>query len=108
MTRADWQSAFVTVVVNLRAQAKRGSSQRRVAPSGAKMPATLAVATVALVHDLDGCFSDSPTGSCDQAGELTFVDMDTFLAPSNHHFLPVQSTLCLRNRNSYPSHKLFG
>ena len=33
-----------------------------------------------LVHDLDGCFSDSPTGSCDQAGELTFVDMDTFLA----------------------------
>jgi len=32
-----------------------------------------------LVHDLDGCFSDSQTGSCDQAGELTFVDMDTFL-----------------------------
>jgi len=33
-----------------------------------------------LVHDLDGCFADSPTGSCDQAGELTFVDMDTFEA----------------------------
>ena len=33
-----------------------------------------------LVHDLDGCFSDSPTGSSDQAGELTFVDMDTFEA----------------------------
>jgi len=33
-----------------------------------------------LVHGLDGCFSDSPTGSSDQAGELTFVDMDTFLA----------------------------
>jgi len=33
-----------------------------------------------VVHDLDGCFSDSPTGSSDQAGELTFVDMDTFLA----------------------------
>jgi len=33
-----------------------------------------------LVHDLDGRFSDSPTGSCDQAGELTFVDMDTFEA----------------------------
>jgi len=33
-----------------------------------------------LVHDLDGCFSDSQTGSCDQAGELTFVDMDTFPA----------------------------
>ena len=27
-----------------------------------------------LVHDLDGCFSDS------QTGELTFVDMGTFLA----------------------------
>jgi len=27
-----------------------------------------------LVHDLDGCFSVSPTG------ELTFVDMDTFEA----------------------------
>jgi hypothetical protein len=27
-----------------------------------------------VVHDLDGCFSDS------QAGELTFVDMDTFEA----------------------------
>ena len=27
-----------------------------------------------LVHDLDDCFSDSHTG------ELTFVDMDTFLA----------------------------
>ena len=33
-----------------------------------------------LVADLDGCFSDSPTGSSDQADELTFVDMDTFLA----------------------------
>jgi len=33
-----------------------------------------------LVHDLDGCFSGSPTGSSDQAGELTFVDIDTFLA----------------------------
>jgi len=33
-----------------------------------------------LVHDLDGCFTDTPTGSCDQAGELTFVDMDTFEA----------------------------
>jgi hypothetical protein len=33
-----------------------------------------------VVHGLDGCFSDIPTGSCDQAGELTFVDMDTFLA----------------------------
>jgi hypothetical protein len=27
-----------------------------------------------VVHDLDGCFSDG------QAGELTFVDMDTFEA----------------------------
>jgi hypothetical protein len=34
----------------------------------------------ALIHDLDGCFSDSLTGSSDQAGELTFVEMDTFLA----------------------------
>ena len=33
-----------------------------------------------LVHDLDGRFSDTPTGSSDQAGELTFVDMDTILA----------------------------
>ncbi len=33
-----------------------------------------------VVHGLDGCFSDSPTGSSDRAGELTFVDMDTFLA----------------------------
>jgi hypothetical protein len=33
-----------------------------------------------VVHDLDGCFSDSPTGCSDQAGELTFVDMDTFEA----------------------------
>ena len=33
-----------------------------------------------LVHDLDGCFADSLAGSCDQAGELTFVDMDTFEA----------------------------
>ncbi|MBC8871338.1 MAG: hypothetical protein H8E44_18080 [Planctomycetes bacterium] len=33
-----------------------------------------------LVHDLDGCFSDSPTGSCGQVGELTFVDMHTFEA----------------------------
>ncbi len=33
-----------------------------------------------LVHDLDGCFSDSPTGSSERAGELMFVDMDTFLA----------------------------
>jgi len=33
-----------------------------------------------LVHDLDGCFSDGPTASSDQAGELTFVDMDTFEA----------------------------
>ena len=33
-----------------------------------------------LVHDLDGCFGDSQTGSSDQAGELTFLDMDTFLA----------------------------
>ena len=33
-----------------------------------------------LVHDLDGRFSDSQTGSSDQAGELTYVDMDTFLA----------------------------
>jgi hypothetical protein len=29
-----------------------------------------------LVHDLDGCFSES------HAGELTFVDMDTFLNTS--------------------------
>jgi hypothetical protein len=33
-----------------------------------------------MVHDLDGCFSDSPTGASDQPGELTFVDMDTFEA----------------------------
>ena len=33
-----------------------------------------------LVHELDGCYRDSQTGSSDQAGELTFVDMDTFLA----------------------------
>jgi hypothetical protein len=33
-----------------------------------------------LVHYLDDCFSNTPTGSSDQAGELTFVDMDTFLA----------------------------
>jgi hypothetical protein len=33
-----------------------------------------------LVHDLDGCFSDSQTGSSDQPQELTFVDIDTFLA----------------------------
>jgi hypothetical protein len=34
----------------------------------------------ALVHDLDGCFADSPTGFSDQAGELAFVGMDTFEA----------------------------
>ncbi len=45
-----------------------------MALSGAKMPATLAAATVGLVHDLDGCFSAS------QAEELTFVDTDTFEA----------------------------
>ena len=33
-----------------------------------------------VVHDLDGCFSDRQPGSCDQAGELTFVDMATFEA----------------------------
>jgi len=33
----------------------------------------------ALVHDLNDCFSDSQTGSSDQAGELTLVDMDTLL-----------------------------
>ena len=33
-----------------------------------------------LVRDLDGCFSDRQTGSSDQAGELTFVDMHTFEA----------------------------
>jgi hypothetical protein len=33
-----------------------------------------------LVHDLHGCFSDSSTASSDQAGEVTFVDMDTFEA----------------------------
>ena len=33
-----------------------------------------------VVHDLDGCFSDSPTGSSDQAGELTLADIDTFEA----------------------------
>jgi len=33
-----------------------------------------------LVHDRDGCFSDSPTGFSGQPGELTFVDMDTFEA----------------------------
>ena len=32
------------------------------------------------VHKLDGCFSDSQPGSCNQAGELTFVDMATFEA----------------------------
>ena len=37
-----------------------------------------------LVHDLDGFFSDSPTGSSGQAGELTFVEMDTFLVSRVH------------------------
>jgi hypothetical protein len=31
-----------------------------------------------LVHELDSCSSDSQTGSSDQVGELTYVDMDTF------------------------------
>jgi hypothetical protein len=34
-----------------------------------------------LLDDLHGCFSDSPTGSCDQAGEPMFVDMQTFRDP---------------------------
>ena len=33
-----------------------------------------------LVHELDGCSRDSQTASSDQARELTYVDMDTFLA----------------------------
>ena len=33
-----------------------------------------------VVHDLDGCFLDSPTGSSDQAGELALVDMYPFEA----------------------------
>jgi len=32
-----------------------------------------------LPHDPDGYFSHSPKESCDQADELRFVDMDTFL-----------------------------
>jgi len=33
-----------------------------------------------LVHDLDGCFSDGQTASSEQPQDLTYVDMDTFLA----------------------------
>ena len=33
-----------------------------------------------VVHELDGRFSDSPRGSSDHPGELTFADMDTFEA----------------------------
>ena len=33
-----------------------------------------------LLHDLNSASSNSPTGSSDQAGELTYVDIDTFLA----------------------------
>jgi putative transposase len=33
-----------------------------------------------LLHDLHSASSNSPTGSSDQAGELTYVDIDTFLA----------------------------
>ena len=49
-----------------------------------------------LVYDLDGCFSVSHAGSCDQTRELTFVDMDTFLAHLNHRFLLVCSTPLLK------------
>ena len=33
-----------------------------------------------LVHQLDGCSWDSQRASSDQPQELTYVDMDTFLA----------------------------
>jgi len=33
-----------------------------------------------LVHELDSAYSDSQTESSDQLGELTNVDIDTFLA----------------------------
>ncbi len=33
-----------------------------------------------LVHDLDGCFSDSQAAASHEPGELTYVDMDEFLA----------------------------
>jgi hypothetical protein len=33
-----------------------------------------------LVRDLDGCTWDSQMASSDQPQELTYVDMDTFLA----------------------------
>jgi len=51
-----------------------------------------------LVHDLDGGFWDSQAASSDQPQELTFVEMDTFLATLNHQFLLVQSVLWLRNK----------
>ncbi|MDA1053705.1 MAG: hypothetical protein O3C40_24920 [Planctomycetota bacterium] len=34
-----------------------------------------------LVHELNSAYSDNQTGSSDQLGELTYVDIDTFLAP---------------------------
>jgi len=33
-----------------------------------------------LVHDLDGCFPDSQPVSSHEPRELTYVDLDTFLA----------------------------
>jgi len=33
-----------------------------------------------LLHDLNSASSNSPKGSSGQAGELTYVDVDTFLA----------------------------
>ena len=34
-----------------------------------------------LAHDLDDCSGDSPSGSSDKAGELLYVDIDTFQTP---------------------------
>jgi len=44
-----------------------------------------------LLHDLDRCSWDSQTASSDQPQELTFVDMDTFLATfSSHRRMPAR------------------
>ena len=55
------------------------------------------------VREVEGNSSNSPTTSSDEAGELTYVDIDTFLATFKHHRRLSARGRCARGAGSTPS-----
>jgi hypothetical protein len=55
-----------------------------------------------LVHDLDSCSSEAQMASSDQARELTYVDIDTFLATFSSSPTPVGTGTVRASRGINP------